>query len=572
MELGESSDENRFSMLEEHKRFLLILELTDSFNALLRDAANIINDDDIEDTTYRETLSRTGLKTKISQHGELQRTAFLDVEDHLIEYQSSLQMCFLRISEYTSEPLHDDIANTLSTLSNASNTLATEKTVLSLAIFSTRLMIALQTSIKPAQLHETPKLTSDIAHEARSNCEEMHLTVRSLCDNLLPSLALAMECVEIFNNAMPDSEHWSRIHYAILSVFMRHHLLDELYPAYGCVIASELLPILSSDLHDSEETSCCTGYLPPSSSPTEQAETTGDSNGYIYALINPSLQGLIKVGKTTRHPKDRAKELSSHTGVPTPYIVAYYKKVGDCNKAERYVHSQLENNGFRVSENREFFNASLADVIDIMLEAETVYAPHKLVHGELEHDPYEETREEALALLARGDELYFGVDESESNHKEARILYKQSAKLGCAEAYYRLGDIFNYAHGVTKNPKQAYIYYSNAVTRGFARANIELAMHHIDQGEFSESFKFWKAYLRELHTYSEYEMTLDIFWYIVACYREKKTPPKLKNLYAIKDHLLEYAQTVITEKSDNPDYKHQLEKVRNLLKQNITEQ
>ncbi len=333
------------------------------------------------------------------------------------------------------------------------------------------------------------------------------------------------------------------------------YLLDN----FGIFDAGESLP---------REHSECFGY-------DLHGTTTGLTGGDVnieYALEASPLQGLIKVGKTTRHPKDRAKELSSHTGVPTPYIVAYYKKVGDCNKAERFVHSQLENNGFRVSENREFFNASLADVIDIMLEAETIYAQHKLAHDDLEHDPYEETREEALTLLARGNELYFGVDESKSNHKEARILYKQSAKLGCAEAYYRLGGIFSYAHGVTRDPKQAYVYYSNAVTRGFARANIELAMHHIDQGEFSESFKFWKAYLRELHTYREYEMTSDIFWYIVACYRDKKTPPKLKNLCAIKDHLLEYAQTVITEKSDNPDYKDKLERVRNFLKQNLTEQ
>jgi len=246
MELDES-DENRFGMLEEHERFLLILELTDSFNALLRDAANIINDDDFEDSTYRETLSRTGLKAKISQHGELQRTAFLDAEDHLIEHKSSLQMCFLGVSEYTSELLDDDFENTLSTLSNDFSTLATEKTVLSLAIFSTRLMIALQAGIKLVQLHETLKLTSDIAYEARSNCEEMHLAVRSLCDNLLPSLVLAMECIEIFNNAMPDPEHWSGIHCAMLSVFMRHHLSDELFPAYGRIIVSKLSPILSGE-------------------------------------------------------------------------------------------------------------------------------------------------------------------------------------------------------------------------------------------------------------------------------------------------------------------------------------
>jgi T5orf172 domain len=45
--------------------------------------------------------------------------------------------------------------------------------------------------------------------------------------------------------------------------------------------------------------------------------------GYIYALINPSLEGLVKVGKTTTNPEKRANELSSVTGVPMQFIVAY---------------------------------------------------------------------------------------------------------------------------------------------------------------------------------------------------------------------------------------------------------
>jgi hypothetical protein len=44
--------------------------------------------------------------------------------------------------------------------------------------------------------------------------------------------------------------------------------------------------------------------------------------GYIYVLINQSMEGFIKVGKTARDPKERAKELSQATGVPTPFMVA----------------------------------------------------------------------------------------------------------------------------------------------------------------------------------------------------------------------------------------------------------
>ena len=36
--------------------------------------------------------------------------------------------------------------------------------------------------------------------------------------------------------------------------------------------------------------------------------------GFVYILINPSLGGLLKIGKTDHTPEERAKELSMATG------------------------------------------------------------------------------------------------------------------------------------------------------------------------------------------------------------------------------------------------------------------
>lgn len=86
------------------------------------------------------------------------------------------------------------------------------------------------------------------------------------------------------------------------------------------------------------------------------------AQGYIYALINPSLHGLVKVGKTTKEPEVRAKEISSDTGVPTPFIVAFKVFVSDCDSAELFLHSLLQIKGFRINQNREFFNAPLNEI------------------------------------------------------------------------------------------------------------------------------------------------------------------------------------------------------------------
>lgn len=61
--------------------------------------------------------------------------------------------------------------------------------------------------------------------------------------------------------------------------------------------------------------------------------------GYIYVLINPSMDGLVKIGKTTRDPSGRAKELSGATGVPSPFLLAYETLIGDCSAAEEFVYT-----------------------------------------------------------------------------------------------------------------------------------------------------------------------------------------------------------------------------------------
>lgn len=84
----------------------------------------------------------------------------------------------------------------------------------------------------------------------------------------------------------------------------------------------------------------------------EAGGCTGTRAGKVYALINPSMPGLVKIGKTTRNSERRAGELDT-TGVPTPFTVLYEADVVDCHEAERQVHAALAS--FRVSGRREFF-------------------------------------------------------------------------------------------------------------------------------------------------------------------------------------------------------------------------
>lgn len=84
--------------------------------------------------------------------------------------------------------------------------------------------------------------------------------------------------------------------------------------------------------------------------------------GYVYILSNPSYGNLYKVGMTTKDPHERADELSDLTAVPTPFKVEYSVYVEDCSVTEALTHKMLQERGYRIAENREFFNAPLKEI------------------------------------------------------------------------------------------------------------------------------------------------------------------------------------------------------------------
>ena len=108
-----------------------------------------------------------------------------------------------------------------------------------------------------------------------------------------------------------------------------------------------------------------------------------NDNGYVYVLMNPSMQNLVKIGKTKREPEERAKELSSTTGVPTPFVVVYNCYFESCSNAESFIHKYLEHKGFRVSSNREFFEIPIKDAIDSVLKAKEHFGEFKIIHQKL---------------------------------------------------------------------------------------------------------------------------------------------------------------------------------------------
>ena len=108
-----------------------------------------------------------------------------------------------------------------------------------------------------------------------------------------------------------------------------------------------------------------------------------EGDEYLYVLINRSLPGLVKIGRTDRTVGDRVRELSSHTGVPTEFQIFREFRVRDSVTAERAVHVRLKD--YRVSENREFFTIE-PEIAAEVIEELVGRAQAAVFNGETEDD------------------------------------------------------------------------------------------------------------------------------------------------------------------------------------------
>lgn len=75
------------------------------------------------------------------------------------------------------------------------------------------------------------------------------------------------------------------------------------------------------------------------------------------------MPGIVKIGKTTGAPDDRARQLHQ-TGVPKPFVVEHAVLCPDCDQLEVWMHEHLH--AKRVDASREFFEIDAADAQKIL--------------------------------------------------------------------------------------------------------------------------------------------------------------------------------------------------------------
>ncbi len=217
--------------------------------------------------------------------------------------------------------------------------------------------------------------------------------------------------------------------------------------------------------------------------------------GWVYVLVNSSTPGLVKVGRTTRLPAERAAELSAVTGVPTPFIVAYDRHFTDCHAAERIIHGELDRRGLRVAANREFFGGAPSDIIKVVLEA-----AGQAIGADCQGLP-STAGVNATALLCAGDRAMNGTGEVMQDTGEAVRCYKLAAISGSPEAWERLGAIYNGIYAAKRDNasrRRALSALKEGARRGNAYCYCGMAVLFALEGHRANFVKAWTIFFTQV--------------------------------------------------------------------------
>lgn len=214
------------------------------------------------------------------------------------------------------------------------------------------------------------------------------------------------------------------------------------------------------------------------------------NKGYLYVLTNPSINGQVKIGRTERHPEDRRKEISSATGVSTPFELVFWKFFDDCHEAESTLHKRLEQEGFRVSNNKEFFTINEQEAVKII----------ESLSSELT-----KTNQNPKQIIKEGIRWLYGNEGTLRNEKRALDYFEQAASLDYYLGYYWSGVACEkIALSVKRKNEQAswqqraLNHYQNAMKKNYYKAYARSSWLYRKFNQHNEANSSWEGFLLEM--------------------------------------------------------------------------
>jgi hypothetical protein len=101
------------------------------------------------------------------------------------------------------------------------------------------------------------------------------------------------------------------------------------------------------------------------------ANRDGDYDSWVYIMSNPTSPGYLKIGYTKNNPEERARQISNATGVIVPMEVEWAFHCYNGFALEQEIHHKLD--AYRVNNQREFFQMSLGEAKDAIVELGSRY-------------------------------------------------------------------------------------------------------------------------------------------------------------------------------------------------------
>ena len=306
---------------------------------------------------------------------------------------------------------------------------------------------------------------------------------------------------------------------------------------------------------------------PPPVSETAEPPGPERAQDWIYVLVNSSIPGMVKVGRTTRQPAARAAELSGATGVATPFVLAFEQEFADGVQAEELIHAELDRRGLRVAANRKFFRGSPAEIVRVVLYVAALSGDMKAVT----------TVPSAVDLLAEGDRHLFGTGDALQDYGEAVRCYRLAATRGSLVALERLGSIFLRLGGTSRAERRRAMHcLKDGARRGNYYCYCEMTWVYAAEGHLQNFAKAWDLFFaRRADSFNQEAETGDqryanaLRHYISASLDLGVPPAHMPELQAAADGILSEMVRALDGLRDAPEARLRLATVLRWAYENL---
>ncbi len=188
-------------------------------------------------------------------------------------------------------------------------------------------------------------------------------------------------------------------------------------------------------------------------------------SGYIYVLSNPSIPGLLKIGRTDRTPEQRIRELHS-TGVPTPFVIEYSCITSDSALTESVIHRAFDVMGMRASAQREFFQVS----VEVAIEMVEKITGEFVTGSGLTRGKWVALQQQQIAISMPDFKQL--IDETRASELEVKM--SRLGEAGYADSFYLIAQMFSdnfIASAKCKTYWQRYLLAKKQEVNAFCPAN-----------------------------------------------------------------------------------------------------